>query len=188
MSFVGEPYDDLVDEKLGEEHVRCMTVRSGKDKIPAGTLPCYHVHGVIPSKPFLQPLMRPTPINIGNFVFSEDEYHAEYADAYKWSNLTQIGLLGKYTGLFIGLSLEDPNIRRLLDATHKQYPDNVNFAILPRKNGSNSGHDSKKRILGKLFEEVESKSFEKIGIKAIWVNSVEEIPDVISGICSQQNC
>lgn len=187
QAIVNYNYDDLMDEKLRQDHVRCITVRSGKDRIPDGTLPCYHVHGVIQSKHFLGrfvPSQSAEKMDIGNFVFSEDEYHAEYADAYKWSNMTQIGLLGRYTGLFVGLSLEDPNIRRLLDATHKQYPDNINFAILTRKHGNKSCHDSKQRVLTNLFEEVESKSFEKIGIKVVWVDSYEDIPKVIKGVCS----
>jgi hypothetical protein len=82
-------------------------------------------------------------------VFSEDEYHAEYSDPYKWSNMTQMSLLGRYPGLFVGLSLEDPNIRRLIDVTHRQYPENANYAILPRKNrlkGQTDGNDAVMRI------------------------------------------
>jgi hypothetical protein len=44
-----------------------------------------------------------------------------------------MSLLGRYTGLFVGLSMEDPNIRRLIDVTHRQYPENLNYALLPRK-------------------------------------------------------
>jgi hypothetical protein len=120
----------------------------------------------------------------GNFVFSEDEYHAEYSDPYKWSNMTQISLLGRYTGLFVGLSLEDPNIRRLVDVTHRQYPEGHNYAILPRKRQLSGTRDTKGCVLRNLFEQVETSSFEKIGIRVIWVDSFEDIPCVLREICT----
>src|SRR5262249_13178654 len=78
-------YDDLLDEKLIEQHVKCKTVLSGKDRIPQGTLPCYHVHGLIPAREAAT--HGRTVTGKGNFVFSEDEYHAEYSEPYKWSNM-----------------------------------------------------------------------------------------------------
>jgi hypothetical protein len=183
QAIINYNYDDLLDETLKQENVRCMTVRSGRDRVPAGTLPCYHVHGVLPVRQFAFRRDLLTK-NYGNFVFSEDEYHAEYADPYRWSNMTQMSLLGRYTGLFVGLSMEDPNIRRLIDATHKQYPEIVNYAILPRRRDPKDSHkDSKQTILENLFEEVESVSFARIGVKVIWVDNHAAIDGVIRKIC-----
>jgi SIR2-like domain len=173
-------FDDLLDEKLREQHVKCRTVVSGKDVVPPGTLPCYHVHGLISSREYTRRRLGRAQ---GTLVFSEDEYHAEYSDPYKWSNMTQMSLLGRYTGLFIGLSMEDPNIRRLIDVTHRQYPENVNYAILPRKNKMTGRKDNADSVMKNLFEEVESNSFGRIGVKVIWVDSFEEIPDIIRGVC-----
>lgn len=187
-AIVNYNYDDILDENLREQNVHCLTIRSGKDRVPEGFLPCYHVHGVLPVQKFIS-LRRGfarnpySPSVIGNFVFSEDEYHAEYSDPYKWSNMTQVSLLSRYTGLFVGLSLEDPNIRRLLDVTHKQYPEISNYAILLRKRSLSRSHESKQGVLFNLFEEVETSSFQSIGVKVIWVDSFAEIPDVISQMC-----
>lgn len=100
------------------------------------------------------------------------------------SNMTQMSLLGRYTGLFVSLSLEDPNIRRLVDVTHRQYPENVNYAILSRKHPLKKAGESGKAVLKNLFEEVETKSFEKIGIRILWVDSHDEIPALLEQICS----
>ena len=108
---------------------------------------------------------------MGNFVFSEDEYHTEYADPYRWSNLTQISLLGRNKGLFVGLSLQDPNLRRLIDVTHKQYPNIWHYAILPRASAP-ADQDAPSIILANLSEDVETTSFRKIGVKVLWVNDV----------------
>jgi SIR2-like domain len=181
QAIVNYNYDSLVDEKLRRENVRCVTVRSGHDRVPPGAVPCYHVHGVLP----LDVLDRPKPNQrgIGNFVFSEDEYHAEYTDPYKWSNMTQMSLLGRYAGLFVGLSMEDPNIRRLIDVTHRQYPEISNYAILTRKRSLSRSRDSKQGVLRNLFEEVETASFAKIGVRVIWVDTYDKIPQLLNRIC-----
>jgi hypothetical protein len=186
QAIVNYNFDDLVDEKLRQENVRCRTVLSGRDRVPPGTLPCYHVHGVLPYKDYIENRYFRENRKVeakGNFVFSEDEYHAEYADAYKWSNMTQMSLLGRYTGLFVGLSMEDPNIRRLIDVTHRQYPEISNFAILARKKNLSRNPDSKQGLLRNLFEEVETASFAKIGVKVIWVDNYDEIPKVLMEVC-----
>lgn len=183
QAIVNYNFDDLVDEKLREENVMCKTVRSGRDKVPTGVLPCYHVHGVIPFSDFLE-RRKINRTATGNLVFSEDEYHKEYSDPYKWSNMTQVSLLGRYTGLFIGLSMEDPNLRRLIDVTHRQYPEIQNYAILPRKHLLSKSGDSNKTVQRNLFERVESTSFLKIGVRVIWVDGAEQIPKVIRNICT----
>ncbi len=183
QAIVNYNYDDLLDEKLREQHVKCKTVLSGRDVAPAGTLPSYHVHGLLASKDVAS---RKRVEARGNFVFSEDEYHAEYSDPYKWSNMTQMSLLGKYTGLFVGLSMEDPNIRRLIDVTHRQYPEHLNYAILPRKKVGDAVTTGSNSVMRNLFEQVESNSFERIGVRVIWVDSFTEIPSILNSICGAE--
>ncbi len=183
QAIVNYNYDDTLDENLRREKVRCITVRSGRDRVPLGALPCFHVHGVLPREEMRKRRPYRETDAIGNFVFSEDEYHAEYSDPYRWSNMTQMSLLGRYTGLFIGLSMEDPNIRRLIDVTHRQYPEILNYAVLPRKRSLARSKDSKRNILTNLYEEVESTSFARIGVKVIWVDAHSEIPEVLERIC-----
>jgi hypothetical protein len=176
-------YDSLVDRKLAAQNVRCITVTSGRDKVPPGALPCYHVHGVLRLEDIAKANAFRKP-SIGNFVFSEDEYHSEYSDPYKWSNMTQISLLGRFSGLFVGLSMEDPNIRRLIDVTHRQYPEISNYAVLVRKKSLSRSPDSKQTLLRNLFEGVETSSFGKIGVKIIWLDRYEDIPPLLRSICT----
>jgi hypothetical protein len=120
----------------------------------------------------------------GNFVFGEEEYFAEYADPYKWSNLTQLRYLGESTGLFVGLSMEDPNIRRLIDVTHRQFPGRRHYVVLPRKQFTSNVLRPSQKILDNLFEQVETTSFENLGVNVIWVGDVKEVPVVIRSIVS----
>lgn len=183
QAIINYNYDDTLDTAMRDGNVRCVSVKSGKDRVPQGDLPCYHVHGVLPVMASGHMGIPTRNGGYGNFVFSEDEYHAEYSDPYRWSNMTQISLLGQYTGLFVGLSLEDPNIRRLIDVTHRQYPESHNYAILPRKCPLARSKDTKGTVLRNIFEQVETSSFEKIGMRVIWVDSFEAMPSILHKIC-----
>lgn len=172
QAIINYNYDDILEEKLRQESVPCLTMMSGKQKLTRGKIPSYHVHGVLPVRQYFGASGKSKRIDNGNFVFSEDEYHSEYADPYRWSNLTQIGMLGRHKGLFVGLSMQDPNLRRLIDVTHRQYPEVWNYAILQR--ATKMPHDdSKSIILRNLAEYVEEDSFQKIGVKVIWVDDIK---------------
>jgi hypothetical protein len=185
-AIVNFNYDDLIEEWMRENGIRCDSLLSGQEAGRDASLPCYHVHGVLPFRKVRDmkepdaPAMRPL---IGNFVFSEDEYHTEYSDPYRWSNMTMINQLGRYSGLFIGLSLLDPNLRRLIDVTHRQYPDIKNYAILTRK-APPQGANGKEPFLRDLFEKVETESFATIGVQVIWTDSYDEVPQRILDICN----
>lgn len=45
------------------------------------------------------------------------ECHRQAVDPYSWANLVQLQAMTSFVGLTIGLSLSDPNMRRLLDVT-----------------------------------------------------------------------
>ena len=80
---------------------------SPEDAPPAGEVPVYHVHGLLPAD-------RNEPPR-GDIIFSEEDYHRVYHDPYHWSNTCQSDLFRSSATLFIGLSFSDPNLRRILD-------------------------------------------------------------------------
>jgi hypothetical protein len=49
-----------------------------------------------------------------------------------WGYFKKISMLRWHAGLFVGLSMEDANIRRLIDVTHRQYPEIRNYTILKK--------------------------------------------------------
>jgi hypothetical protein len=183
QAIINYNFDDLVETILQKEKIKCLTIKSPHDAIPSGTLPSFHVHGILPHSIFLKRGQYKKK-DLGNFVFSEDEYHEEYSNPYRWSNMTQMNWMSRHTGLFIGLSMEDPNLRRLIDVTHRQYPDLKNYAIVVRKSPVNKNNSSKLAILRNLFEQVETTAYERIGINVIWVDRYEDVPVVLKKICS----
>lgn len=68
-----------------------------------------HVHGYLP---------KDGPIPSGDIVFTEDEYHRLSYSIFHWALADIISCLRNYTVLFVGHSMSDPNLRRLLDATY----------------------------------------------------------------------
>ena len=101
-------YDDLLEEELRRRGVTVSTI--WKHSQHGGQLPVYHVHGLIR-------LARKGPhSSAGEIVFTEGQYHRSTYDPYSWSNLVQLNTMAEYVGLSVGLSLDDPNMRRLLAA------------------------------------------------------------------------
>jgi len=175
-AIVNYNYDDLLDLKLREAGIRSVTVTSGKHSSQMDEVPCYHVHGILPFWQYIQESKR---LEVGNFVFGEDDYHNEYANPLKWSNVLQTSFLSRLSGLLVGLSLEDPNIRRLIDTTHRQFPRIQHYAILKRGRSLKTRGRSRTDTVANLFEKVETRAFAEMGVQILWVDEYEEIPDLV---------
>ncbi len=66
-------------------------------------------------------------------MFSEDSYHSQFIEPFSWSNLIQLNKLNQNTCLLIGLSLTDPNLRRLLDvSSRKNSEKKINHYIIKK--------------------------------------------------------
>jgi hypothetical protein len=86
----------------------------------------FHVHGYIPM------VAVGSNLETHNIIFTEEQYHFAANDPYSWSNLCQIQCLSISVGLMVGLSLSDPNIRRLLSALKRTPLKKPCFALLKR--------------------------------------------------------
>ena len=52
-------------------------------------------------------------------VLGEKEYHKIYQEPYNWGNIEQLHALNRNVCFFIGLSMNDPNLRRLIDGSNE---------------------------------------------------------------------
>jgi hypothetical protein len=100
-------FDDLLEQELSHSKVSYSTVFHD-GCIAAQSLSILHPHGYLPQH---------KPIECPDIVFSEDEYHALGHTANHWGVAEMLTFLRRYTVLFLGLSMADPTLRRLLDAT-----------------------------------------------------------------------
>lgn len=184
-SIITYNFDDLLEQKLASKEIGYHSVSHEKDIPDPGVLNIYHVHGYLPQKEDsdLDPDIA--------LVFSEEDYHELYRDVYSWSNLTQLSAFRESTCLFIGCSLEDPNLRRLLDVYRRSCDEPRHYAILKRK-ALEKTEDIKKHFPGRLNEyreidnDIRDRYFESIGINVIWIDDYSEISSVLEEISNRR--
>lgn len=169
-SIITYNYDDLMEmalEKRGKK--RAVSIYS-KSRNFRNEIPVYHVHGLIPKE---NQGMIPTP------VLSEKEYHDIYRESFHWSNIEQLHALDRNTCFFFGLSMTDPNLRRLLDFSHTGSDnDPHHFAFLKRDNLYKEDDVDKNK---RHFETLEQQ-LANVGVSVIWYENHGELPEIIRRI------
>lgn len=154
-------YDDLLENYLKDTHVLYSSVDSQNRPSSLG-FPILHVHGYIPQK-------SSDNLYDKSVVLSEDDYHSLYKDAFHWANIEQMHALLQTTCFFIGLSLKDPSLRRLMDIAHMHgSQDAEHFAFLKRDDYSDP---SKAESL-----------FISMGANIIWYEHYDELPLILDRI------
>lgn len=101
-------FDDLLEQELRRRRVPHVPV-IGPGRPRGDGLRIHHVHGFVPSR---------GPLERRHVVFTESDYHRLTETVFHWSLSEVVERLRKNTLLFVGLSMSDPNLRRLLDAAH----------------------------------------------------------------------
>lgn len=196
-------FDDILEKYLTPEV--CEPIYEAGIQPNSRKLPIYHVHGFLPRKESKEKLDSSNKI-----TFSEDLYHQLYTDVYCWSNIVQIDKFTNNTCLFIGISLTDPNLRRLLDvakklrgnesAPHYIIKERYNKAkIVAKVSKTGTCEEIHKRketiqkyededLLQSLFyyiEDSEGRDALSLGVDIIWVDNYnEDIPKILQKIRS----
>lgn len=104
MNIITYNYDDLIERELRRVNKDYHTIYGESE--PSGGLSICHVHGFIPYN---------NSCVESSILFSEEQYHSVYQQSYSWSNIEQLHAPKRSHCFFIGLSMRDPNLRRLLD-------------------------------------------------------------------------
>lgn len=180
-------FDDLVEREL---EVRALAFKSIFEEIDlAGPeeLPVYHVHGFLPEDRSKYP-----NIEKATLVFSEEGYHQIYGEAYHWSNLIQLNSLKETACLMVGLSLTDPNLRRLLEISAKSIDKPKHFAFLKRVSYEFFSKEKTKTLvrapsaLIRTFlnrhHSLNEQVMKELGVNIIWYEEYEEIPRLLDEV------
>ena len=155
-------YDDLIENELDLSGINFTSI-SKSERLVGNLLPIYHVHGYIPI------IRKDSKFNPNDVRLSEDSYHEIYKDSYHWSNVIQLYALNNSTCFFIGLSMKDPNLRRLLDISTKRGDESIyHFAFLKRD------EFTQHKLTENIFREME--------VQIIWYEKYDELPDLINKI------
>lgn len=180
-------FDDLIERELSARNLAHKSIFEDVDLARPEELPVYHVHGFLPESRDEYP-----NIHKSTLVFSEEGYHQIYRDAYHWSNLVQLSSLRETCCLMIGLSLTDPNLRRLLEIAAKSNDKPKHFAFLRRvsfdefmkvdgKNVVSASKTMVEKFLDrhhKLNEQV----LLELGVNLVWYENHDEIPALLKEV------
>lgn len=172
QSIITYNFDDVMERALKSCGIGNYSI-FGQNQ-PQQLFPIYHVHGFVPFE---------NKENIKSLpVLSEEEYHRVYANSYNWSNVEQIHALSRTTCIFIGLSMTDPNLRRLLDIANKDSEaDPRHFVFLPCIDsfGKNKAAEVKNNEAMRIQKEI----FEELGLRVVWYKGHnDELPKFIKAL------
>lgn len=171
QSIITYNFDDVMERALRERGIGNYSV-FGQNQ-PQRFFPIYHVHGFIPYAN--KDDIKSVP------VLSEEEYHRVYASSYNWSNVEQLHALSRTTCIFIGLSMTDPNLRRLLDiAIQDSENDPRHFVFLPRI--SEFGTDKNAEAKNNEAMKIQKQIFMELGLRVIWYRDYNELPKLLKEI------
>ena len=193
-------FDDLLEQELAARRVPTLSISDGLRQ-HSGDFRIIHPHGFVPKE---------GPIVRGRLVFTEDDYHRLTETVFHWGLSEIVGELRQSTVLFLGLSMSDPSLRRLLDASKNsdipphwqvqrrhQVRDHEEAAVIndienrARRWGGILGYDEQKdqpqladalHAALKQADTYDRQLFETMGVKTIWVNSFDDIPLLLDRI------
>ena len=166
----------------GPKH-RCLrTVERPSSTKLVGRTNVYHPHGFLRFDDRANDPKREAP---ELRVLSEQEYFEFFNNPTSVFTYTMLYMLREYTCVFIGLSMIDDNLRRLLYYSKAEREHGLRGRYLGKLKHSKPRHFA---ILGKqddvALAEFQKVSLDSIGVVPVWVNSFADIPTELSGLRS----
>jgi hypothetical protein len=205
-SVITYNYDDLLERNLENLNldIPFKPIFSVGSHASTNQLPIFHVHGYLPKEGNIK--------QINKITLGDDSYHLQYNEIYRWSNLVQLQKFKDYNCLFLGISLTDPNQRRLLDIAKEQRGNSeivhflikrkyspteiekvvqgilkLNETLFSDKEKANLQLTDTVDSLVKIVENFESNDARSFGIEIIWVDDYKNIPEVMREIRTQSH-
>jgi len=187
-------FDDILEQELVKmglkESINFTSIARDAEVADHNNLPIYHVHGIIPEH----------SDTADTVVFSEKEYHNRYRNAYHWSNVEQLHAMMRKHCFFVGLSMQDPNLRRLLDtACSMNATDKPSHYVFLRRTQQENYCLSEKgcqfvQVSQSLVDKKKQKDiyllnytvleniYRQLGLNVIWYEDHDELPGLIERV------
>ncbi|MCP1625636.1 SIR2 family protein [Pseudomonas nitroreducens] len=192
-SVITYNFDDLLERQLHSSKIHHHCIYTENETYDPDELPIYHVHGFLP-----EDKKNYSRLEKSTLVFSEEGYHQIYSDSYHWSNLVQLSTLRENNCLMIGLSMTDPNLRRLLDISARSIESSKHYTFMKRLTKNSFCHDLSqdppKKIISndlganKFLERhhaLNEEIMKELGVTIIWYEEYNEIPEILEEITRQ---
>lgn len=149
-------YDNFLEQELDACGVK-HNIMFNESMLSNNELSIYHTHGYLPFNILPKDYCQYKDY----IVFSESEYHKLYNNPYHWSVVLQNYLYRDSTYLFVGCSLTDPNLRRILETT--QIKGKTHIALM-----LTDGLSTKDQF-------IVHRHFMRIGVECIWFPTVIDL-------------
>lgn len=180
-AIINYNFDDLIEKNLKRLRVKHQSIY-GEGMIPdSGELGIYHVHGFLP-----QEKKGYDNLTKSLLVFSEEGYHKLMLEPYNWANITQLNYMANNTCVFIGLSMTDPNMRRLLEIAAQKRTDMKDtcrhYAVMRRFTIDSSDKSNSIKSFENVNDALQESFYKELGINIIWFDDFKEIPGILKNI------
>lgn len=157
-------FDDLLEEALISETIDHNVILNGENfSANYNGLLMFHPHG------FLERFSSESKLKKSNIIISKRDYENLYGNHYCLTNIIQLSILITNSVLFIGMSLNDPNILRLLKISRNLGARHWHTAII-------------KKFGSKIENERINSKFRFHGVEPLWVNSYDSIEIILKKI------
>lgn len=180
-AIVNYNFDDLIEKNLKRLRVKYHSIY-GEGMVPdADELGIYHVHGFLPQE-------KENYDNLAKslLVFSEEGYHKLMLEPYNWANISQLNYMINNTCLFIGLSMTDPNMRRLLEVAAQKRTENdgecQHYAIMKRFEIKDLDKSDSIKSFEGVNETLQESFFKELGVNVLWIDEFSDIPILLKEI------
>lgn len=174
LAVVSYNYDDILMKSINTSGKRKAFSVAGHIQSYTNTpdqLPFYYVHGFLPNN---NTSIKSTDSLI---VLSYDEYFQNMLDPYSWQTITQLHFLRNYTCLFVGASLSDWNMVRMLNSVKNYSSNNRVYTLMCYKDFVK---DTTTQEFDKFLIRIKTTFFNEIGVKLIYSGeSYGSLADVI---------
>ena len=155
-------YDDLIEQEIASNPSKykkgCVPIYEESVTVDRNSIYFYHVYGYVSEN----------STRSKEIILGEKEYHQVYRDTFNWSNVEQLHALNRSSCFFIGLSMIDPNLRRLMDISYKESDKDCQHFVFLKKDEYN-----------KEYMENTMRSF---GVNCIWYDNHDELPDILNSL------
>lgn len=179
-SVITYNFDDLLEELLDSKSVRHLSIYSPDQRPNEDELPVYHAHGFLPRERAEFERLQESLL-----AFSEEGYHELYANPYHWSNIAQINALRDRACVLLGLSLTDPNLRRLLEISARDSQEPRHYVFMKRVTltevdpGGKLDTNLTEAFL-RVHHVLQEQVMQELGLRIVWVEDYSELPQLFA--------
>jgi NAD-dependent SIR2 family protein deacetylase len=162
-SIVCFNFDDVMEETYQSVCVRHNVVLNGeKFNLNNDSVTIFHPHGYLGRFDSMDEQIS------SKIILSKTDYETLYQDHYCLTNLIQLSMLLTKTVLFVGMSMTDPNTRRLLRKAREVGVKNWHYALM--------------KVESETDVKNKTKRLRSIGVDPVWYKEHCDIPRIIQSI------